>query len=166
MIAVARITKSVGLKGEVVVSILGEHLERLSDVKRVAVGKTTAETQILTIEAVAIRNGRTVVKFSDVESRNEADALKNLWLFVDDEQSVRPGAGSYFVHDIIGLAVESDDGRVLGTLKDVANLPAGDVWIVETREGDVMIPAVKEFVRNVDLKRGKIVIHVIEGLVK
>jgi len=166
MIAVARIIRSVGLKGEVAVSVLGDRPERLNELGTVEVGSTAELTETRSIESVEARNGRTVVKLAGIRTRTEADALRGLWLFVEESRTAKLPDGSYYVHDIVGMNVVSDEGRKLGTLKDVLNLPGGDLWVVQTDGGEAMIPAVREFVKTVDLAEGRIVVHMIEGLVE
>lgn len=166
MIAVARIGKSIGLKGEVAVTVLGDRPDRLLELSNVEVGPEEGPTQRRTIESVSVRNGRTVLKFEKVSTRTEAEALTGSWIFVTEEEGARPGRGSYLVHELIGCTVVAEDGRVIGTLNDVMALPAGDLWVVRSGDKETLIPAVKEFVREVDLASRKIMIHVIEGLVE
>lgn len=166
MIAVARITRSVGLKGEVAVSVLGGRPERLNELRTVEVGSTAERTETRSIESVEAQNGRTVVKLGGIGTRTEADALRGLWLFVEESRTAKLPAGSYYVHDIVGMTVVSDEGRKLGILQDVLNLPGGDLWVVQTDGGEAMIPAVREFVKTVDLAERTIVVHMIEGLLE
>lgn len=166
MIAVAQITRSVGLKGEVAVSVLGGRPERLNELRTVEVGRTAERTETRSIESVEAQNGRTVVKLGGIGTRTEADALRGLWLFVEESRTAKLPAGSYYVHDIVGMTVVSDEGRKLGILQDVLNLPGGDLWVVQTDGGEAMIPAVREFVKTVDLAERTIVVHMIEGLLE
>jgi 16S rRNA processing protein RimM len=87
-------------------------------------------------------------------------------VFVEDGQQVNPESGSFFVHEIIGLRAVGEDGSPLGIVTDVVSLPAGDLWVVRRGEKQVMIPAVREFLREVDIRAGQVVIHTIEGLLE
>lgn len=166
MIAVARIGRGIGLKGEVSVTVLGDRPDRLSGLTHVEVGPEDGPTERRTIESVDVRNGRTVVKFAEVGTREGAEALTGSWIFVADEDGARPDRGSYLVHELMGCTVVSEEGRTIGTLSDVMTLPSGDLWVVRSGDRETLIPAVKEFVRKVDLASRTIVIHVIDGLVE
>jgi 16S rRNA processing protein RimM len=99
-----------------------------------------------------------------VDTRNEAEKLVGSFLFVSAGERVPLASGSYFVDQIIGLRVVSDDGTVVGVVKQVLKLPAQDVYVVEKRGEEIMIPAVREFVLRIDLQEGVMVVKLIEGL--
>ncbi len=166
MIAVAKITKSVGLNGLVQAEPLSGDVDRLLRLKQVFIGDSESRARKAVVETVEARGRGAVVKFHSVEDRNKADQLRGLWVFVEDAQSVPAKEGSYFVHDVIGLKAVGEDGVDLGVVSDVVSLPAGDAWVVKTSEREVLVPAVKEFIRNVDLQRRVVVIRMIEGLME
>ncbi|MBI3578540.1 MAG: 16S rRNA processing protein RimM, partial [Ignavibacteriales bacterium] len=70
----------------------------------------------------------------------------------------------FFIDDIIGMTVVSEEGEPIGTVKDILQTPANDVWVVQNGTKEVLLPAVKEVIKTVDLKRKEVVIHVMEGL--
>lgn len=166
MIAVAKITKSVGLKGLVQAEALSGDADRLLRLQHVFVGETESRIQPAVVEAVEARGKGAVLKFRSVENRNKADELRGLWIFVEEKETVHPKKGSYFVHEIVGLRAVNEDGADLGVVSDVLSLPAGDAWVVKTGEREVLVPAVKEFIRDVDLQRRVVVIRMIEGLME
>ena len=166
MIAVAKITKSVGIKGLVRAEALSDQPDRLLSLKQVFLGKTESEVRPAVVETAESRGSGAVLKFHSVEDRTGADALKGSWIFVEDHQQIPAKKGSYFIHEVIDLRVFSEEGTELGVVKDVVTLPAGDAWVVRIGERDVMVPAVKEFIRNVDLHRRRVVIRMIEGLME
>ncbi|MEX2115714.1 MAG: ribosome maturation factor RimM [Bacteroidota bacterium] len=166
MIAVAKITKSVGLKGQVQVESLSDQVGRLQNLKQVFVGKAESDVRPAVVETTESRGDRAVMKFRSVEDRTGADALRGLWIFVEDDQGIPAKKGSYFIHEIIGLKAFSEEGIELGVVLDVVSLPAGDTWVVKIGEREVMVPAVKEFIRDVDLHRQRVVIRIIEGLME
>jgi 16S rRNA processing protein RimM len=75
-----------------------------------------------------------------------------------------PAEGTYYEWQIRGLEVVDEEGHVLGTLDRVIERAGNDVWVIDTGDGEAMVPAVEEFIRSVDLESGRIVIHVIPGL--
>jgi len=166
MIAVAKITKSVGIKGLVQAEALSDQADRLLSLRQVFVGKAESEVRPDVVEKAESRGSGAVLKFRSVEDRTGADALRGAWIFVEENEIVHPRPGSYFIHEIVGLKALSEDGKELGIVMDVVHLPAGDAWVVRIGEREVMVPAVKEFIRNVDLRRRRVVIRMIEGLME
>jgi 16S rRNA processing protein RimM len=164
MIAVAKITKSVGIKGLVQVESLSDEADRLLSLKQVFIGNAESNARPAIVETAEKRTRGAVLKFRSVEDRTGADELRGLWVFVEDDQSIPAKKGSYFIHEVVGLQAVSEEGAELGVITDVVTLPAGDAWVVKTGEREVLVPAVKEFIRKVDLQSRRVVIRLIEGM--
>lgn len=99
------------------------------------------------------------VKLSGFDSRTAVDAVLGQFLFVGEDEVVPPPKGSYFVHDIIGCAVEDSLGNSLGTVTDVLKKPGQDLWTVLTPDGrTVFVPAAKEFLEKVKVDERRIVL--------
>lgn len=99
--------------------------------------------------------------FKEVKSRTDAETLIGHSVYIQELQRAALPAGEYYVDQLIGLAVKTDTGHVLGTLKDVMNTPAHDVYVTDT---DVMIPAVPEYILGIDLEEREILVHDVPGL--
>ena len=85
---------------------------------------------------------------------------------VDRENAVKLRKDEYFIADMIGLTVFTDDGEEFGKLKDVLETGANDVYIIDSlKHGEVLVPAIKQCILDVDIENGKMVIHLMEGLV-
>ena len=94
---------------------------------------------------------------------DKAIALKNVTLYADREDFTLED-GEYFITDIIGLdVIDSDNGKVYGKVKEIINRGASDIYVVDTPNGERMIPAVDEFIVNVDIQKG-VTVKTIEGL--
>ena len=165
MIAVGRITKSVGLKGEVKVEVLAQSADRLFDLRTVLVGASEEEAVERAVLAARKQGPFVVMRLEGIDTRTESEQAAGTYLFLPDDQARRL-PGSYFLHELPGLNVVTDEGIEVGTVKEVVPLPGGDTWIVTAGTKEIMIPGVKEFIRSVDLKNRKVVIHVIEGLLE
>ena len=165
MVATAKITRCVGLKGFVRILPLTSPLERLTLLRDVLVGKSVETIRPFTVETVEIRPNGVVMKLATIDDRNAAETLLNEFVFVEDDSAVRPRKGSYFVHEILGCDVWTTEGRRLGILEDIFASPAHDLWAVRNGDNVHLIPAVTEFIRKVDLPHRKIVVRLIEGLV-
>jgi 16S rRNA processing protein RimM len=166
MIAVGRITKSVGIKGEVRVAMLTDSPDRFTSLKAIWCGAEEKSATRYSILSMRIERSAVVLKFKEIESRTTADELRGRYLFVDEKQKVAPPKGSYFIHDIIGMKVETEAGEEVGSVRDVMELPANDVWVVTSGTKELLIPAIKEVIRSVDVQGRRVVIRPLEGMLE
>lgn len=119
-----------------------------------------------TVESVRVDSESVVVKFKEISDRSGAEELLENFLFVENKDSVKPREGSFYAHEIIGLSVMTSKGREIGKIVDVWKLPANDIWVVRKGAAEVLIPAVKAVIKNVDLSRQVVTIEDIEGLIE
>ncbi len=164
MIAIGQIAKSVGIRGELKIRPLTDRMQRFQRLQAVWLGPDDKGGTQYGIEALRIAKDHLVLKLKGVDTRSGADALKAQYVLIPDDEAER-GDGSFFIHDLIGMNVRTDTGEEIGMIEDVVRLPSGDTWVVRNGEKEILIPGVKEFIRSVDVKGRKVVIHVIEGLV-
>jgi 16S rRNA processing protein RimM len=162
--AVGKIVKAFGIRGEVIVVPMTDAPDRFSSIRRVFIGREPASVKEARIDRVAVGSRGVKVKFELTDDRTAAEGMVGHLLFVRARDRIRPEHGAYFVHDLIGLSVVEQDGAVVGTLRDVLHLPAHDVYVVDAKGREVMIPAVKEFVRDVDLDAKTMTVRLIEGM--
>ena len=107
-----------------------------------------------------------ILKFKEIDNINDIEKYKGKDLLVDRKNAVRLRKDEYFVVDLIGLEVYLEDGEFFGTLKDVMETGANDVYILDTeKHGEVLIPAIKQCVLDVDIENRKMIIHLMKGLV-
>ncbi len=166
MIAIGQITKSVGIKGEVKVQPLTERMQRFQMLQTVWLGSDDREGSEYAVDAVRVAGDHVVIRLSGINTRTEADKLKLKYLLVPDDQAERGGKETYFLHELVGMKVVTEEGTAVGTIEDVLRLPAGDTWLIKDGEKEILIPGKKEFIRSVDVGARKVVIHVIEGLLE
>jgi 16S rRNA processing protein RimM len=166
MIAVGRITRGVGLKGELNVAALTDTLQRFEKLKTVWVGTGESQAAKHAVTAVRVTSSAVVVKLKGIDSRTAADALRGQLVFIAAKDVVAPKKGSYFIHDIVGMTVETESGEAIGTVQEVMQLPANDVWIVGGVGGEILIPAIKDVIRSVDVQRRRVIIRPLEGLLE
>jgi 16S rRNA processing protein RimM len=158
-LVVGRVVKPHGIRGEVVV-----HPET-DNPKRFEEGSTMfAGDRPMTVRASRPHQGRLLVFFDGVEDRNAAELLRDVELEIDAADAGELPDGSYYPHELQGCAVVDADGRTLGTLLRVDENPANDLWVVSRDGEEVLVPAVKEIVRDVDLLARRVVLDPPEGL--
>lgn len=122
---------------------------------------SAAETAV---EKAVVSSRGIRLKLKGVDDRTVAKRLRGKLLFVDEAHRAKLPRGQYFVHDVLGLAVSEEGGGDLGTVADVLRYPASDVYVVRGERGEILIPAVKEFIRSVDMGTRKMTVRLIEGM--
>ena len=164
LLAVGVVVKAFGIRGEVVVEPLTDHPARFRKLRSVRIGPAAATTREMQIAETAVEPRGVRLRFADVADRDAAERLVGEYLFVEPSQRVRLPKGRYFVHQVIGLAVVTEEGEAAGRVRDVLKFPAHDVYVVEHHGREYMIPGVKEFILAIEPRRGTIRVRLIEGL--
>lgn len=162
--AVAKITSSVGLAGDVRVTLLCESPARLKKITAAFVGRTAERARPVEIASVKVQGNGVLIRFTGIDDRTSSDVFRNQFVFIDSADVKPPATGAYPIDALIGCAVTTVDGKELGTIRDVYSLPGNDVWTVWTGSEEVMVPAVREWVKRVDLTARVVVLTPVEGL--
>ena len=154
-LAIGRIVKPFGVRGELLVEPLTDDPARFSDLKTVLIGQEGEAPNEVIVEHVRIAGRRVRLTLEGICTRDAAEDLRGLFLFVARADRITLPPGRHFVHTLIGLTVLSEEGGRLGTLAEVLKLPAHDVYVVRGEQGEIMIPAVEEFIRRIDPAGGR-----------
>lgn len=154
-----------GIKGEVKVFPTTDDPERYSYLKDVILD-TGKEKIEMKISGVKYFKQYVIVKFKGINDINDIEKYKGSTLWVTRENAVPLAENEYFIADLIGMCVVTDDGKKFGELKDVMKTGANDVYVVETYEDkkEVLLPVIDECVLDVDLEKEVITVHIMEGL--
>jgi 16S rRNA processing protein RimM len=161
---VGKIIGCFGVRGDVKVQPTTHSLKRLAQLQSVSIGVVEGDVLSFDVDWVELRDRVAVVRFKQVPDRTAAEKLVGMYLFVQEADVAAPDQGSFFTHDIIGCEVFANDQRYIGVVEDVQRMPAQDIWVIKNGTKRHMIPAVKEFVKSVNVKERKIIIEVIEDL--
>ena len=160
-IKIGRIVNAVALRGEVKVYNYSGYKERYEELDRIIVENTEYE-----IEKVRYQQEMVILKLAGVDNRNDAEAMKNKDVFIAEEDLDELPDDTFYIRDLIGLQAVDDSGRI-GIVKDVLQPSAQDVYVIKTDSGrDILVPAVKEFVKEVNLEEGFIRLSLIEGMIE
>lgn len=164
LLQVGAITSTHGIRGEVKVFPTTDDANRFKKLKEVILD-TGKEKIILEIQGVKFFKQFVILKFKGIDNINDIEKYKGKGLFVTRENAVKLKKDEYFIADMIGCCVEDEDGNYLGELKDVMITGANDVYVVENEDGkELLFPAIKECVLNVDIEQRKITVHIMPGL--
>ena len=107
-----------------------------------------------------------ILKLKGIENPEEAEKLRNCYLKIDRKNAKKLPEGTYFIADLIGLEVYTDEDILLGKLEDIYNTGSSDIYVIKNDVGkQILLPAIKEVLKQVDLENKKIIVHIIEGLI-
>lgn len=164
LLIVGTITSPHGVKGEIKVFPRTDDVRRFKKLKEVYLD-TGKEKLLLHPESVKFFKQFVIIKFKEFNSMNEVEGLRNKNLLVDRKNAVKCEKDEYFIADLIGLTVYRDTGEVLGELTDVLQTGANDVYEVTKSDGKtVLLPAIKECIKEVDIENGSMKVFVMPGL--
>ncbi len=159
------ITQTHGVHGEVKVFPTTDDMHRFSDLDEVILD-TGKDMRTLKIERVRFFKQYVIVKFKGFDNPDDIEKYKGCPLLVERRDAVPLAENEYFIADLVGLAVITDSGEELGTLTDVIPTGANDVYSVRSQKyGEVLLPAIRDCILNVDLSNGQMKVHLMEGLI-
>ena len=165
LLQVGVISSTHGVRGEVKVFPTTDDVKRFKKLKKVILDTGRGHLP-LEIESVKFFKQFAILKFKGIDNINDIEKYKGKSLLVDRENAVKLRKDEYFIADMIGLQVFTEDGKEFGTLKDVLETGANDVYIIQSlAHGEVLVPAIKQCILDVDIEGGKMIIHLMEGLV-
>lgn len=160
------ITSTHGVRGEVKVFPTTDDATRFKDLKEVLLD-TGRELKPMEISQVKFFKNMVIVKFKGYDTINDIEIYKGRDLLVTRDKAVKLGPNENFIVDLIGLNVDTDEGECLGTLTDVIQTGANDVYEVTDESGrTVLLPAIKQCILDVDLEAGRVLVHVLDGLLE
>ncbi|MCI8275290.1 MAG: 16S rRNA processing protein RimM [Lachnospiraceae bacterium] len=158
------ISSTHGIRGEVKVFPTTDDPARFRELKQVTLVRKR-ERRAVEIEKVRFFKQFVIVKFRGIDDINDIELYKGAELWIDREQAVPLEDGEYFIADLIGLSVMTDGGERLGTLQEVLRTGANDVYEVLMENGrTVLLPVTGECVLDVDLEKGEVLVHMLDGL--
>ncbi len=164
LLEIGKIVNTHGLRGEVKVVPWTDSPEDFCDLAVVYI-KEKNEYKKLTIDTVRFQKNNVLVGFEEYNDINEILHLKNTVLYADRDDLGELPEGVYYIVDLIGLEVYTESDEYIGTIADVFNAGASDIYDVK-REGkkNLLLPVIDEVVRKVDIENGRVTVNIMEGL--
>lgn len=163
MLRVGVVTATHGLKGEVKVFPTTEDPSRYDVLKEVFVRGRAGEER-LEVEAVRYFKQFVIVKFKGIDRIEDVQRFLKKDLMIPRDQAIPLAEGEYFISDLVGLDVVDDQGNRVGELTDVLATGANDVYVVQDGDEEILIPVIPDCILKVDLERGMVLVHMLEGL--
>ena len=156
-------TNTHGIRGEIKVFPTTDDPKHFKKLKKVTL-RAPKEERVLEIESVRFAKQMVLLKFKGIDNINDIEPLKGAGLFVPREEAIPLKKNEYFIADLIGLMVYTDEGEELGRLSEVIQTGANDVYAVQTAQGELLLPAIADCVQEVDVEAGTMTVHIMEGL--
>ncbi|MCI9136992.1 MAG: 16S rRNA processing protein RimM [Lachnospiraceae bacterium] len=166
-----------GIRGEVKVFPTTDDSRRFKKLKKVFLDTGREKIQ-LEIEQVKFSKNMVILKFRDIDNINEVEKYKGKSLLVTREQAVKCEKDEYFIADLIGIKVVTEEEKVLGEVKDVLQTGANDVYVIQVAEDspyisqvpdksrELLLPAIRDCILAIDIRQQKMKVHLMPGLLE
>ncbi|MBU5426511.1 ribosome maturation factor RimM [Tissierella pigra] len=162
---VGKIINSHGIKGEVKIYPLTDNINRFDYLKTAYIGDKKIKVEL---ERVKYHKNLAILKFKEFNDINEIIFLKDSFIYVDETEKVVLPENHFFIYDLVGSKVFDTKNNLIGILSDVIQGPSNDVYIIKDVEKDkeYLIPAVNQFIININIDNKEIVVNPIEGMIE
>lgn len=161
---VGQIVNTFGVKGFLKVKPFTDEISRFEELKTVYIVQKN-EMKKVEIEEVKYHKQMVLLKLKGIDSLTEAEKQKGLFLKIDRKDAKKLPKDTYFIADLLGLDVYTEEGELLGKVDDIFNSGANDVYVVKNELGkQILLPGIKEVLKEIDLEKEKIIVHLIKGL--
>ncbi len=162
-IGVGRIAGVFGHDGWLKIMVHSQNKDRFQNVKVLYIEEDSGlEGRI--VNAQKSRGKHVLLKLSGINSREEAREMIGTELYLPEKEKIDLPEDTYFVHDIIGMDVFDENRDYIGSVKDVISAGAGDVYVVQDEKKETLIPANAQFIRNVNVEKGEMIVRLWEEL--
>lgn len=164
LLQVGVITTTHGVRGEVKVFPTTDDPARFKKLKDVILDNGKVKKD-LEIEIVKFFKNMVILKFKGLDNINDVERFRQAKLLVTRENAVELEEDEYFIADLIGINVTSDEGEELGIIKDVLQTGANDVYVIaKENTPDLLVPAIHDCVLAVDVEAQTMTVHLLDGL--
>jgi 16S rRNA processing protein RimM len=164
LVAIGKVIKPHGVRGQIKISYFGEDPNGFRHYREILIGDTQGIPQAYEVESVASQPAHLILRLKGIGRREEADLLLGKEILVPRETLPALGEGEYFWADILGMTVETQKGKILGTVIEVMATGANDVLRVQGKDREIYLPITKEVVQSIDLDTKMIKVIRMEGL--
>lgn len=162
---IGQIVNTFGIKGMVKIKPFTDDINRFDDLEKIYIEKNNNKKEY-EIEEVKYHKGMVLMKLKGVNTPEKAELLRNYYLKVKREDEPELEEGTYYIVDLIGLDVYSDDGKLLGKLDDIFNTGSNDIYVIKDELGkQILLPAISDVVKDINLEEKKIIVHILNGLI-
>ena len=162
---IGQIVNTFGIKGMVKIKPFTDDINRFDRLKKIYISNKNGKKEYQ-IQEIKYHKNMVLMKLEGVDTLEQADLLRQSYLLVDraDEEPLEEGV--YYIVDLLGLEVYTDDNKLLGKVDDIFNTGSNDIYVVKDEMGkQILLPGIPDVLKNVDLEKGRITVHLIPGLI-
>jgi 16S rRNA processing protein RimM len=161
---IGRVVKPHGVKGKMKVEYFGEDLHRFSSYHEIFIEDEKSGLESYEILEVIPQPPRLILRLKGIEKIEEAEPLIGKKILVEKECLPELEEGEYYWIDLVGIEVETREGKKIGKVREIFSTGAHDVYVVEGKRGEIFLPAIEDVIQSIDLKKGVIKVVRMEGL--
>lgn len=161
---IGQIVNTFGIKGMVKIKPFTDDINKFDKFKKIYIKKENTKKEYQ-IEEVKYHKQMVLMKLKGINTPEEADLLRGSYLIINrgDEEPLEEG--TYYIVDLLGSEVYTDEDVLLGKLEDIYNTGSNDIYVVKDELGkQVLLPAISDVIKNIDIKNKKITVHIVSGL--
>lgn len=153
-----------GLKGEVKANVFTDDKTKFEKFKSVFLKKKDS-IQEYEIEKIGYQKNQIIIKFKNIDNIDDAEKLRNSYILVDRKNLDPLPEGVYYIADLIGLDVYTEDGDFIGRVDDIYNTGSNDIYVIKNDDGtQKVLPGIKDVIKKIDIENRKIIVNLIKGL--
>lgn len=165
-LVIGRMIRPHGIRGEMSAAVHTQVPERFTWLEHIYLAREPNDPDPSRHEVLSVRfhKGNALIRLEGYERREDLEVLRGMWLLVPDTEAVPLEEGEVFHHDLEGLQVVTEDGESLGTLVEILETGANEVFVVQGQGREILLPNIEEVVLQVDLDAGTMLVHLMPGL--
>lgn len=163
-LVIGRVVAPRGVRGELRVAVETQDPERFTLLREVYLGRRSDDLTLFAVRRARVHQGQALLELAGIEDRETADPWRGAYVYIHVDDALPLEEGEYYVHQIEGLTAVTEEGQVLGLVKQVLPTGANDVYVIDMSGQELLLPAIKDVILRVDLEAGQIVVRIPEGL--
>lgn len=162
---IGQIVNSYGLKGQMKIVPFTDNITRYNELKTIYI-EVNKQLKEYKIEQVKYHKNNVLIKLEGIDDINDTEQFKNCFVKIDRKNAVKLPKDTYFIVDLIGIEVFTEENVLLGKIVDIFPTGSNDVYVVKDELGkQILLPAISEVIKNVDISNKKMIVNLIKGLV-
>ena len=162
---IGQIVNTFGIKGVVKVNYFTDDPLEFEKLKTILVEKNKKLLEF-EIEEAKLHKNQVLLKLKGINDINEAEKYKGCYIKLSREKAKKLPENTYFIADLIGIEVFTDNGELLGKVDDIYNSGSADIYVIKNELGkQILLPGIKEVIKEIDVDNEKIIVHLIDGLI-
>ena len=164
LVPIGRVLKAHGIKGKLKLEYFGEEPRQFLRYREVAIEDPTGRFQTYEVQEAILQPPRILLKLKGIDHPEDAQSLIGREIFIEKEALPALEEGEYYWADLLGMVVKTTGGKRIGRVKEIFPTGAHEVFVVEAKRGDILLPATEEVVKEIDPQRGVMEVQWMEGL--